>query len=92
VDVDLRITDHVVDSLVAPGEMEMENGALGTACGMRHSCLLPILRGAPKKKKMKAPYIWQMVNQVGRYLPFFFFFLFLWRFCAFLNKGSSKTP
>jgi hypothetical protein len=30
-------------------------------------------RGAPKKKKMKAMYIWQMINQVGRYLPFFFF-------------------
>jgi hypothetical protein len=30
-------------------------------------------------------------------VPFFFLFfflgeLFLWRFCAFLNKGSSKTP
>jgi hypothetical protein len=24
---------------------------------------------------MKATYIWQMINQVGRYLPFFYFFL-----------------
>jgi hypothetical protein len=28
-------------------------------------------RGAPKKKKMKATYIWQMINYVGRYLLFF---------------------
>jgi hypothetical protein len=40
-------------------------------------------RGAEEKK-----------NQVGRYLSVFFliFEFFLWRFCAFLNKGSSKTP
>jgi hypothetical protein len=50
------------------------------------------MRGA-EEKKMKATYIWQMINQVGRYLLFFIFnFNFLWRFCAFLNKGSSKTP
>jgi hypothetical protein len=36
-------------------------------------------------KKMKATYIWQMATKWGRYVPFFLF-------CAFLNKGSSKTP
>jgi hypothetical protein len=83
---------------------------------------------------MKATYIWQMINQVGRYFFFLLFFfmaflcvsqqgefkntiktfwgnpcqkllaekvekkklfsfhLFPWRFCAFLNKGSSKIP
>jgi hypothetical protein len=30
------------------------------------------------------------MGQVGRYL--FFWEVFLWRFCAFVNKGSSKTP
>jgi hypothetical protein len=40
---------------------------------------------------MKATYIWQMINQVGRYFFFLIFEIFLWRFCAFLNKGSSKT-
>jgi hypothetical protein len=41
---------------------------------------------------MKATYIWQMINQVPWYLLFFIFLFFLRRFCAFLNKGSSKTP
>jgi hypothetical protein len=48
-------------------------------------------RGAQEKKKMKRGYIWQMANKSGRYLSVFFL-IFLWRFCAFLNKGSSKTP
>jgi hypothetical protein len=35
--------------------------------------MLPRPRGAEgrRKKKMKATYIWQMINQVGRYLLFF---------------------
>jgi hypothetical protein len=34
-----------------------------------------------------------MATKWGRYLFFFLIFeIFLWRFCAFLNKGSSKTP
>jgi hypothetical protein len=45
--------------------------------------------GRRRKIKLKATYTWQMINGVGRYL---FLFTFLWRFCAFLNKGSSKTP
>ena len=39
---------------------------------------------------MKATYIWQMINQVGRYLPFILFFI-SWRFCAFLNQGEFKN-
>jgi hypothetical protein len=49
--------------------------------------------GCRRKKKMKATYIWQMINQVGRYLPFFssfFLEIFLWRFYAFLNKGIKN--
>jgi hypothetical protein len=45
-------------------------------------------RGAPKKKKMKATYIWQMINQVGRYLPFFFF---LMAFLCVSQQGEFKN-
>jgi hypothetical protein len=53
-----------------------------------------LCQGATKEKKMKATYIWQMATNWGRYLSLFFFNfeILLWRFCAFLNKGSSKTP
>jgi hypothetical protein len=38
---------------------------------------------------MKATYIWQMINQVGRYLPFFSFFL--WRFLCVSQQGEFKN-
>jgi hypothetical protein len=41
-------------------------------------------------KKMKAAYIWQMINQVGRYLPFFFFF-FLMAFLCVSQQGEFKN-
>jgi hypothetical protein len=44
-------------------------------------------KGRRRKIKLKATYIW--LNEVGRYF-FLFFLRFLWCFCAFLNKGSSK--
>jgi hypothetical protein len=49
-------------------------------------------RGA-EEKQMKATYIWQMINQVGRHLIIFLIFkIFLWRFCAFLNfKNTIKN-
>jgi hypothetical protein len=50
-------------------------------------------RGAPKKKKEKSD-VYLADDKSGTMVPsfFLFFFNFLWRFCAFLNKGSSKTP
>jgi hypothetical protein len=39
----------------------------GGLCIYSYSSSQP--RGA-EEKKMKATYIWQMINQVGRYLPF----------------------
>jgi hypothetical protein len=51
--------------------------------------------GGAKEKKIESDISarWPL-NGVGRYLSFFKFFgeIFLWQFCAFLNKGSSKTP
>jgi hypothetical protein len=48
-------------------------------------------RGAEKKKK--ATYIWQMINQVGRYLLFFLVFLFeifYGVFVRFSTRGVQK--
>jgi hypothetical protein len=47
--------------------------------------------GRRRKKKMKATYIWQMINQVGRYLFIFFFFLFFYGvFVRFSTRGVQK--
>jgi hypothetical protein len=53
----------------------------------------PAGRGAPKKKKMKATYIWQMINQVGRYLPSFFFNfeIFFTAFLCVSQQGEFKN-
>jgi hypothetical protein len=47
-----------------------------------------LLRGAPEKKKMKATYIWQMINQVGRYFFSFFFFV---AFLCVSHQGEFKN-
>jgi hypothetical protein len=58
-----------------------------------------VVQGALKKQKLKATYIWQIATKwarcPGRGFVFIWFWPFLWRFCAFLNKpnkGSPKTP
>jgi hypothetical protein len=48
-----------------------------------------------EEKKLKATYIWQMATKWGRSVLLktnICFNYFLWRFCAFFNKASSKTP
>jgi hypothetical protein len=53
--------------------------------------LLPYGRGAPKKNKIESD-VYLADDKWGRYVPSFFLIFFLrfslWRFCAFLKKGS----
>jgi hypothetical protein len=46
-------------------------------------------RGAEEKKKMKATYIWQMINQVGTY--FFYFSILFWAFLCVSHQGEFKN-
>jgi hypothetical protein len=57
------------------------------AANVRHFRIFS--RGAEGKKIMKATYIWQMINYVGRYLLFVFNFVY-GVFVRFSTRGVQK--
>jgi hypothetical protein len=76
-----------------PGSRQGRTDLYSAAAG-RAAAAGPIVQGALKKTIVKATYICQSryMRYVDAYFSSFFWGSFFGRFCAFPNKGSSKTP
>jgi hypothetical protein len=62
-----------------------------TATAYRRAARSSVPRGAEKEKKMKATYIWQMINQVPWYFFFLIFKIFFMAFLCVSQQGEFKN-